>query len=197
MKRLFSVAVVFISLQAHAAGWEESPEVSELFKKSDVNGTFVLFDATAQRVVGHNQSRANTRFVPASTFMIPHTRGHHFVQRSHLSGIGPAHRLGEYSQAYFEARFREWECRRQLPFPEQHQKIVQEIVLLEKGKDWTLHAKTGWENAPDPGVGWWVGWVQKAGRVYAFALNMDIHQASDANKRIELGKACLNALGVL
>ena len=52
-------------------------------------------------------------------------------------------------------------------------------------------------NAPNPGVGWWVGWVRKGERVYAFALNLDIQNAADASKRIELGKASLKALGVL
>jgi beta-lactamase class D len=33
--------------------------------------------------------------------------------------------------------------------------------------------------------------------VYAFALNMDMQQASEASKRVELGKASLKALGIL
>ncbi|NOT53607.1 MAG: class D beta-lactamase, partial [Deltaproteobacteria bacterium] len=45
--------------------------------------------------------------------------------------------------------------------------------------------------------GWWVGWVQKGERVYAFALNLDIQTAADASKRIDLGKASLKALGIL
>jgi beta-lactamase class D len=39
--------------------------------------------------------------------------------------------------------------------------------------------------------------VQKDGRVYAFAVNIDMQNATDASKRIELGKASLHALGVL
>jgi beta-lactamase class D len=39
--------------------------------------------------------------------------------------------------------------------------------------------------------------VQKEGRVYAFALNMDMPKASDASKRVELGKASLKVLGIL
>lgn len=84
-----------------------------------------------------------------------------------------------------------------LPFPQENQSRVREITLLDRGTSWELHGKTGWENAPGKGVGWWVGWVQKNGRIYAFALNIDIEKESDASKRIELGKACLKALELL
>lgn len=55
------------------ADWEDSPRVAELFKNTDVDGTFVLYDVTAQRLVGYDRARAHTRFVPASTFKIPNT----------------------------------------------------------------------------------------------------------------------------
>lgn len=84
-----------------------------------------------------------------------------------------------------------------LPVPHNLQKSVQEICLLEKGSNWKLYGKTGWENAPGQGVGWWVGWVQKDGHIYAFALNMDMQKESDGSKRIELGKASLRALEIL
>jgi beta-lactamase class D len=84
-----------------------------------------------------------------------------------------------------------------LPFTEDCQKSVREIALLDKGASWRLYGKTGWENAPDPGVGWWVGWVEKDGRMYAFALNMDIQKESDGSKRVALGRASLKALGIL
>jgi beta-lactamase class D len=83
-----------------------------------------------------------------------------------------------------------------LPLPPDAQKNVREILLLERGGNWNLYGKTGWENAPGKGTGWWVGWVEKEGRLYAFALNMDIHAPSEAPKRIALGKASLKALGI-
>lgn len=85
-----------------------------------------------------------------------------------------------------------------LPFPQACQKSVREIILLDQGENWKLYGKTGWQNAPDRGVGWWVGWLQrKDGHIYAFALNIDIQKASDARKRVELGKASLKILGIL
>lgn len=102
-------------------------------------------------------------------------------------------KISAVEQARFLARL----AQRTLPVPEDIQESVREIVLLEHGENWELYGKTGWENAPGPGIGWWVGWVQKDDRVYTFALNIDIQQVSDASKRIEIGKASLRALGVL
>ena len=55
----------------------------------------------------------------------------------------------------------------------------------------------GWQNGPNPGVGWWVGWVEKGGRTYPFALNLDIRQRADGELRQQLGRAALELLGVL
>ena len=60
-----------------------------------------------------------------------------------------------------------------------------------------VHAKTGWETTPGPGEGWWIGWVRKGDRLYAFARNMEIRRESDAGKRTELGRASLKELGIL
>lgn len=102
-------------------------------------------------------------------------------------------KISAVEQARFLAKLAQGE----LPVPGPIQESVREIVLLEQGANWKLYGKTGWENAPGPGIGWWVGWVQKDGRIHAFALNVDMQQASDAGKRVEMGKASLKALGVL
>jgi beta-lactamase class D len=101
--------------------------------------------------------------------------------------------ISAVEQARFLARL----AQDALPFPPEAQKSVREIVRIDQGPGWSLHAKTGWQNAPGEGVGWWVGWVQKEGRTCAFALNMDMRSAADAPTRIALGRACLQALGVL
>jgi len=65
-----------------------------------------------------------------------------------------------------QTRFLDRLARQLLPFPLQAQRAVREITLVEQGPGWELHAKTGWQNGPNPGVGWWVGWVEKGGRSY-------------------------------
>lgn len=102
-------------------------------------------------------------------------------------------KISAEEQAVFLAKL----AQGQLPISNDIQSNVRDIVLQEKGQDWQLYGKTGWENVPGPGIGWWVGWVTKNNHVYSFALNIDIKQPSDAKKRLELGKASLKALGIL
>jgi len=260
MKPLFTIAIVFFILQAHATDWKENPEVTELFKNADVDGTFVLYDVAAQQFIGHNQARAKTRFIPASTFKIPHTLIGLYVgavqsvdealpygghpqpikawekdmglrdaivisnvpiyqelarriglerMRKNILNLGFGNgeigtnvdsfwlegplKVSAIEQTQFLAKLAQGE----LKLPQNLQNNVREITLIEQGENWTLHAKTGLKNASGQGIGWWVGWVQKRNRIYAFAMNMAIHKASDANKRIELGKASLKAFGIL
>lgn len=84
-----------------------------------------------------------------------------------------------------------------LPIPQTQQEAVRESVRLDQQDHWTLYGKTGWQGYPNPGVGWWVGWVMKNGHIYIFALNMDMREAADAAKRLDLGRASLEALGVI
>jgi len=72
------------------------------------------------------------------------------------------------------------------------QDTVRNLLLLEDRNGVKLYGKTGWQ----PPVGWWVGWVEKEGKVFTFALNMDLTEAADAPKRITIGKALLHHLGV-
>lgn len=87
--------------------------------------------------------------------------------------------------------------RDELPFPKDVQVKVCKIIQLEQGNGWTLYGKTGWEDAEPPGIGWWVGWLQRGDRLYSFVLYVDMPQGSDPTKRNELGKAILKLLGVL
>lgn len=96
-------------------------------------------------------------------------------------------------QAQFVARL----AQRQLPFNTRSMDLVSDLIRQESGAGYTLYAKTGWDNKSQPALGWWVGWVEKAGRIYAFALNIDIVDDKDAAKRLPVARACLQDLGVL
>ncbi len=86
---------------------------------------------------------------------------------------------------------------RRLPVTEKAQLQTQEILITDEGEGWGLWAKSGWQNFPDKGVGWWVGWVTVGEVNYPFALNMDIENAEMASLREKLAKSCLKSLGVL
>ena len=84
-----------------------------------------------------------------------------------------------------------------LPISQQTQKDVKRILLLESGAAYTLYGKTGWQNAPNSGTGWFIGWLENSQGIYIFAFNMDMSGISDAPKRVSLTKECLFALGLL
>jgi len=249
------------TLSANASDWEDIIEVAEIFKTAGLNGAFVLYDVAGGRYIGYNKDRAETRFIPASTFKIPNSliglsvgavknvddalpykpvakpftkawekdmglreaiavsnvpiyqelarriglkRMQENVSKLNYGNKeigtvvdtfwlqGPL-KISAVEQAQFVAKL----AQGTLPFPEAVQKSVRDITRIDSGSNWTLHAKTGWQNGPDPGVGWWVGWVQKDNRIHAFALNIDIKKESDGARRIEIGKASLKALGII
>ncbi len=265
--RLFSVLFLSITLCAQAlaacaqaADWHESPEVAATFAAAGVAGTFVLYDPAADTLTGHDRERAETRFVPASTFKIANTLiGLSCGAVSGVDVILPyggkpqpvkawehdmslreaikisnvpvyqelARRIGlermraglirlNYGNAEVgtvadrfwldgplrisaveQARFLVSLAGKGLPAPATYQAAVREILLVEQTPEWCLFAKTGSAMSVSPCVGWWVGWVEKGGRIYAFALNVDLGQEADTARRIGLGKACLKALGVI
>ncbi|WP_198411279.1 class D beta-lactamase [Marinimicrobium alkaliphilum] len=260
VKRIIATVCLMAATTGLAAEWTDSRDVEALFSDAGVSGTFVLYDVAENRFVGFDQARAETRYIPASTFKVPHTliglaegvvndvdqvlpyggepqrfsswerdmslrdalpisnvpiykglaseitlnrMAENLALMNYGNGeigavvddfwlVGPL-TVSAVEQAVFLADL----AQNELPYPANLQEQVRDITLIEQGDDWALHAKTGWTNAPDPNIGWWIGWVVKQGRVYSFAVNIDIVDASDAEKRIPLGRESLIALGVL
>jgi len=73
MKKLFAGFLFLLAVQAHAIDVEQNPELEKLFSAAGVNGTFVLYNVSANQRVVHNLPRAEKRFIPASTFKIPNS----------------------------------------------------------------------------------------------------------------------------
>jgi beta-lactamase class D len=101
--------------------------------------------------------------------------------------------ISAIEQACFMSRL----AHQSLPFPQNAQQQVAQITRIDAGPGWSLHAKTGWQNAPGAGIGWWVGWVERGDQITPFALNITMRGSSDAPKREQLGRASLRALGML
>lgn len=95
-----------------------------------------------------------------------------------------------------EARFTSRMALKQLPVKPRTWGMVHRMLLIEQQGDAALYAKTGVATEYQPEIGWWVGWVERTGRVYAFALNIDMPREGDMAKRIPLGKQLMTALGV-
>lgn len=89
--------------------------------------------------------------------------------------------------------------------------MLRQVMFLDKGAgpdgEWRLYGKTGLALAKtdaEPVVGWFVGWVERPGRVIPFALN--VSQAGDPGApltpaqvaaRLDISKALLRELGVI
>jgi metallo-beta-lactamase class B len=245
---------------AEEGKWTESTQLAQLFAQKGVTGTFVMHDAAADVYTVHDRQRAETRFIPASTFKIPNSLigletgavasvdtvlpygggktarpewAHDMSLRDaiKISNVpvyqGMARRIGidqmraglqklDYGNmdagttvdnfwlqgplkisAVEQVAFLEKLAQDQLPFSKSAMAAVRDITRQAGTAD--LHAKTGWGRGPVDGVsmGWWVGWVVKDGKLYTFALNVDIPDDRPVDQRVALGKAALQSLGVL
>lgn len=253
--------ILIISTTTTLFANELNQKIEEIFSKADTNATFVLYDMQKEKLVIHNQARAQKRYTPASTFKIANsligleTKTVKSVDEP-LPYIGPenpfiaswkedmglrkaiaisnvpiyqelARRIGfermkhylksfEYGNAdtgeiidrfwldgpldistLEQVEFLKKLAEEQLPVSKEAQKDVKQILLLESADDYKLYGKTGWQNAPDNGIGWFIGWIENAHGIYIFTLNIDMRGANDAPKRISLTKDCLFALGLL
>lgn len=73
MKRFApTLAMMLAALHAQAAPTVPAPQWERHFAARGVTGTFVLFEPAANRTLACNGARAAERFLPASTFKIPH-----------------------------------------------------------------------------------------------------------------------------
>ena len=257
--RLIMAALLLIP--ALGFGWEENAKIAGLFDTARIDGTFVLCAIPSDNCTGHNPARAETRYIPASTFKIANSLvglssgvvksvdeplpykgpampfipewGHDMGLREAIAISNVpiyrelARRIGleRMRDALVRLRYGNMETgkvvdrfwldgplkisaleqvkfltelvQNRLPLPKQVQENVRGILLLEEGAGWKLYGKTGWQNAPDNGVGWLVGWLEKKGDLYVFALNIDINKPSDAGERAKLLKASLKVLGLI
>lgn len=96
-------------------------------------------------------------------------------------------------QALFLARL----ARGRLPLSARSQSIVRDILRLEQTGDAVLYGKTGWIVVHRKHLGWWVGWVERGGKLHTFALNVDLASFRDAPRRVTIGKDLLKHAGVL
>lgn len=83
-----------------------------------------------------------------------------------------------------------------LPFSRKNMAVVKDFMTVEQGEGWTLRAKTGWA-ARNANIGWWVGWLERGGEVWYFALNIDIAKPEQLPARQSVVKAVLRAEGLL
>jgi len=77
-----------------------------------------------------------------------------------------------------------------------------EAARSAAASDYIEHGKTSWAGKDDtlrePALGWYVGWIERGGRRWFFALNIDLPKdIDDAAKRVPLAHALLTRTGAL
>ena len=84
-----------------------------------------------------------------------------------------------------------------LPFSKRTLDIVKDIMIFEKTDDYILRAKTGWAMRFNPGIGWFVGYVERENDFYFFAMNININKNEDTEARISITKNILKELKII
>ncbi len=87
----------------------------------------------------------------------------------------------------------------ELGAPKAATQAVKEILLLEETPKYRLSGKTGLART-DPsvqGLGWFVGYLERDGKVSFFAMNLDVHSDADIAARRSITKAILQSLGLM
>ncbi len=261
---------LLMTLLASAGAHAELPQVDigARFREEQVEGTFVLLDGQTGAFQRYNEARADTRYLPASTYKIPnslialetgvakdkdfeiawdskrnprqpwwpaawaqnHTletalqnsavwyyqevarrigaeRMQAYVDRFNygnrdISGgidqfwLTGALRISANEQVEFLRRF----YVNQFGLSERTVKMTKDILVLEQTPDYRLSGKTGWAGFGEPGAtqtAWLVGYLERQGDVYYFALNVDVKKSQDAAARMKIVRGVFGDLGLL
>lgn len=245
---------------AVATELEERPDLGRHFEQAGTPGTIVVHDVSTNKTVVYKRRRAETPYLPASTFKVPAALlaletgvvedahkdllpwdgvnwmvpacnadqtlatalarsclpffarlvkrigdkrlseflaavgyGNQDASGDYPSWIRGNLRISALEQIQFLDRLR----RDDLPASAEHMQTVRDIMLIEEGDGYAIRAKTGWAMDVEPNIGWIVGWGERGGDAYLFALNIDIDTADNAKARLGIAKAALKELGAL
>ncbi len=87
-----------------------------------------------------------------------------------------------------------------LTFSERTMSIVRDIMILDESysaSGFVLRGKTGWADSPVPGVGWFVGYIEKGEEVYYLATEIDMLGDEGIPKRRTVTDRALENLGIV
>ena len=88
-----------------------------------------------------------------------------------------------------------------LPFSAHSLQQLKAIMLRNTGDNYKIYAKTGLTEQEGRNIGWYIGYVEKAGKPYFFALNIEKDSKQSNPKffdaRINITEAILKELNVL
>ncbi len=224
--------ILFINLILNIALGNDK-DLETIFKKTNIHGTLIISSLKNNKEYIYNNSRAITRYIPASTFKIPNTLialeegiikdeyeiikwdgkkrfyepwnkdqtlqsaiaiscvwcyqklAKKIGDKKYLSYLKKLHYGNEKTgldvstfwlegdlkiSAVEQIKFLKRLYKNDLPFKQKNIDITKKILTVEKTKEYTLKAKSGWSGK----IGWYVGYVETKNDIWFFALNGDI-----------------------
>lgn len=104
-------------------------------------------------------------------------------------------RLSTFQQIDFARNFRDGK----LGFNPRVTKALQEAMVIERTPEYTIYGKYGSCPMPDGKyLGWLVGYVERPGKVYYYALNLDGKSLADfSGVRLQIVKGSMQELGFI
>nr|WP_240067731.1 OXA-679 family carbapenem-hydrolyzing class D beta-lactamase OXA-1051 [Acinetobacter calcoaceticus]UHO07590.1 class D beta-lactamase OXA-1051 [Acinetobacter calcoaceticus] len=97
-----------------------------------------------------------------------------------------------------EVEFADKLAHEELPFKQQVQKQVQDMLLIKEVEGNKIYAKSGWGMNVTPQVGWLTGWVEQPnGKKIAFSLNIEMKPNMSGSVRNEIALKSLKQLGII
>ncbi|WP_109440020.1 class D beta-lactamase [Acinetobacter haemolyticus] len=239
---------------------DQASKIASLFQDVQTTGVLITFDGQVLKTYGNDLNRAQTAYVPASTFKILNAligiehdktfpnemfkwdgqkrafesweKDLTLAEAMQASAVPVyqtlAQRIGldlmakEVKRVDFgntligtqvdnfwlvgplkitpieEAQFAYRLAKRELPFTQNTQKQVIDMLLVDEVRGTKIYAKSGWGMDITPQVGWWTGWIEDPnGKVTAFSLNMEMNQPTHAAARKEIVYQALTQLKLL
>ena len=86
----------------------------------------------------------------------------------------------------------------ELKFSQRSIDILKKIMIYKQTDEYVLRAKTGWGMRLENQIGWFVGYVEKDGKVYFFATNLESKDPEEGFKsRFEVSYNILRELGII
>ncbi len=89
--------------------------------------------------------------------------------------------------------------RYELPVSKRSIDILKNIIVLDSNSTYTMRGKTGWGFEDNKDIGWLVGWVEKGGNAYFYAINIETEKENPkfGEARRKITESILKELGVL
>lgn len=165
--------------------WEKDMTIKEAFKLSAVP----VYQEIARKI-GVDRMKYYTRLFNYGNLDINADN----IDKFWLEGNSS---ITQYQQIYFLRNL----YNLTLPVSKKAMKEVKDIMIYEKGKNYTLSGKTGWAVRQKESITWFVGYIETKNNVYFFATNIPANKDSDINTfgkiRIELTKDVFKKLGII